>query len=237
MPPKKTNTPKEQPLYVSSTPPKSNSGLMVVIIIIVALVAGGGVYYWQSLNIAKQSQAAAEKVRNEMQQKITEAETKTTELQNKLAEQQKTIDDLTLLKNSPNLVNVSNARVGDVVVGMTITSIGKVNTSAPDDLSPNYEITFNGQTTIAGNFTHSEFSGDYMFTVNPTDEIKLPRATSDRLPSVLCLNNVNDPSNDSAIKKIVEKNNGAANITIADYTISGYPTEVCPMAKIIKINP
>ncbi|MFA6253616.1 MAG: hypothetical protein WCV69_04920 [Patescibacteria group bacterium] len=75
--------------------PKNKTWLWIVLIIVVALLASGGVYYWQSLNIAKQSQTAAEKVRAEMQLKITEAETKNTELQNKIIEQEEKITTLT----------------------------------------------------------------------------------------------------------------------------------------------
>jgi len=64
--------------------PKNKTWLWILIVIIVALLAGGGVYAWQNQQAQKQNQTATEKVRNEMQQKITEAENKLADLQTKL---------------------------------------------------------------------------------------------------------------------------------------------------------
>jgi len=74
--------------------PKNKTWLWILIVIIVALLAGGGVYYWQNQQAQKQNQTATEKIRNEMQIKITEAENKTTELINKLSETETKLNEL-----------------------------------------------------------------------------------------------------------------------------------------------
>ncbi len=71
---------------------KNKTWLWLVIIILVAGLVSAGVYYWQNMKAKKMATSAEEKVRSEMQIKITEAENRTTDLGNKLIEQQKTIE-------------------------------------------------------------------------------------------------------------------------------------------------
>ncbi len=71
---------------------KNKTWLWIIIVILVAGLVGAGVYYWQNMKAKKMASMSEEKVRNEMQTKITEAENKTTDLGNKLTEQQKNIE-------------------------------------------------------------------------------------------------------------------------------------------------
>lgn len=84
--------------------PKSKTWLWIVIIILVALLAGAGVYYWQNMEAKKMTTTAEEKVRSEMQIKITEAESKLTELQKNLNELKA---DIANTNESPNIVGAT----------------------------------------------------------------------------------------------------------------------------------
>ncbi len=79
-----------QPIPEPAT--KNKTWLWIIVIILVAGLVGAGVYYWQNMEAKKMLTIAEEKVRNEMQAKITEAENRATDLGNKLTEQQKTIE-------------------------------------------------------------------------------------------------------------------------------------------------
>ncbi|MDQ5938735.1 MAG: hypothetical protein QG603_281 [Patescibacteria group bacterium] len=61
---------------------KNKTWLWIIIVLLVAGLAGAGVYYWQNMEAKKLATTAEEKVRSEMQVKITEAESKLAEAQN-----------------------------------------------------------------------------------------------------------------------------------------------------------
>lgn len=212
--------------------PKNKTWLWVLIVIIVALLAGGGVYAWQNMNAEKQSQVAAEKVRNEMQQKITETENKLADLQTKLDEQQKTIDDL-CRQADINVFNSDNIKVGDSVANMTILS---VKTSYDTDAQlKNYEIQFSGQATLSGQIYESDMSTgrekEICFKVDSSDQGILPAEVgSPKTRVVLCFSNL------AEAKKMLTQNTWTK-IVIDNYKLKLIGYDLITTADLIKILP
>jgi len=211
---------------------KNKTWLWIVIVILVAGLVGAGVYYWQNMEAKKMASMSEEKVRNEMQAKITEAEGKLAELQNQLTAQQKTIADLAQQKNIFNIFDPNILKVGDKIVDMTVVSIGPFNPNTPIDVMQNYKATFKGQANISGKFHLDEILGNYCMYVDQPDWTKIPQSSIDNRAPQFCVSNPDI----QAIKKIISENNGAANITIDDYTINQYPSEISNQATLIKIN-
>ena len=88
---------------MSSPAPKSKAWLWIVSIILVAGLVGAGVYYWQNMEAKQMAATTEEKVRNEMQAKITEAENKINELTNKLSATENKITELESIQTANNL--------------------------------------------------------------------------------------------------------------------------------------
>ena len=215
--------------------PKNKTWLWIVLIIIVALLAGGGVYYWQSLEARKLIKTNEEKVRAEMQTKITETENKVSDLENKLAEQLKNIEELTA-KTSSNIFDPNTLKVGDKVAGMTVISTGPVNTKKPLHILDNYKVSFSGQISVSGKLYLSDMFNKYCFDVAQSDWSKLPKSYNDSRKPWFCFIDADEASTTS-MKESLSKNSDIVNITIDDYIINQYPAEISNNATLIKINP
>lgn len=217
---------------ISMTEKKNKTWLWIVVIILAAGLTGAGVYYWQNIEAKNLALSAEEKVRSEMQVKITEAENKLAESQNQLITQQKTINDIRQQKSPSNTFDPTTTKVGDEIVNMKISSIGPVNAKEPLDVTQNYKVIFKGQANISGKFYLDEILRDYCISVDQLDWVKLPQSNNDSRAPWLCVTNPDV----EAIKKIMSDNNGNTNITIDDYTIYQYPSEASNTATLIKIN-
>ncbi len=211
---------------------KSKTWLWIIVIILVAGLASAGVYYWQNMEAKKLALSAEEKVRSEMQIKITEAESKLDTLKNTITEQQKNIEELKKINSISNIFDPTMIKVDDEIVGMKISSIEQVNTKVPLDLKENFKVVFKGQANISGKFYLDEILRDYCISVDQLDWVKIPQSNSDGRAPWLCVTNPDI----EAIKKIISDNNGNTNITIDDYTIYQYPSETSNTATLIKIN-
>lgn len=211
---------------------KNKTWLWIITMLLVAGLVGAGIYYWQNMEAKKMATATEEKTRNEMQVKITEAESKINTLQSQLTAQQKTIDDLAQQKNIFNIFDPNVLKVGDKIVDMTVLAIGPVSPNTPIDVMQNYKATFKGQANISGKFHLDEILGDYCMYIDQPDWAKIPQSSIDNRAPQFCISNPDI----QAIKKIISENNGNANITIDDYTINQYPTEISNQATLIKIN-
>ncbi len=212
--------------------PKNKTWLWVLVVIIVALLAGGGVYYWQSMEAKKSIAANGDKIRAEMQTKITNAENKISELENKLSEQQKTIDDL-CRQADINVFNSDNIKVGDSVANMTILS---VKTSYDTDAQlKNYEIQFSGQATLSGQIYESDMSTgrekEICFKVDSSDQSILPAEVgSPKTRVVLCFSNL------AEAKKMLTQNTWTK-IVIDNYKLKLIGYDLITTADLIKILP
>lgn len=82
---------------------KNKTWLWIVVIILVAGLVGAGVYYWQNMEAKKMATSAEEKVRSEMQVKITEAESQANDLANKLSAVEAKLSELEKIQLSSNL--------------------------------------------------------------------------------------------------------------------------------------
>lgn len=215
--------------------PKNKTWLWILLIIVVAILAGGAVYYWQSMEAKKSITANEDKIRSEMQTKITSAENKISELENKLSEQQKNIEGLTTKTNS-NIFDPSTLKVGDQVAGMIVVSTGPVNTKKPLHILDNYRASFSGQANVSGKLYLSDMFNKYCFDVNQSDWSKLPKSYNDSRKPWFCFINADEASTTS-MKESLSQNSDVVNITIDDYIINQYPAEVSNTATLIKINP
>lgn len=211
---------------------KNKTWLWIIVIILVAGLVGAGVYYWQNMEAKKLVQANEEKIRAEMQNKITEAESKITELGNKITEQQKNIDELTLQARS-NIFDPNLLKVGDKIVNMTITALQAVDSNKPINIPENYTVNFTGQVNINGAFYFNDLLGRYCFTVDQTDWNKLPKPSHDTRNPALCFNEIPE----MVVEKIKTQKDLLSNIVIDNYSIFSYPrNEVSNRADLIKIN-
>ncbi len=210
---------------------KGRSSVILLLIIILMAAVGGGVYYWQKMEAKKLATTAADKVRDEMQNKIDDLQKNINEAENKISEKQNNIDNL-LLQRSPNIFSTSTAKVGDQIVGMTIKSIGPQNGSEINWLN-DYKIEFTGQVDLSGDYIFSDLLNAYCFKVDSTDQIKLPKIDNE-INTGFCFSNDTDQTKNKLFFKQV---NGKANITIDEYTIGRYALGADNSAKLIKINP
>ena len=118
-----------------------------------------------------------------------------------------------------NVFRSEDVKVGDKIVGMTVTSI-----------EPS-RITFKGQVTLHGvvtNYSSDEpiMQGNTCFSVDDSDVSKVPKIVDDDRPIWFCFTNV-----DAASKVLKD---GPATITIDDYLIDSLESEVWNTATFIK---
>lgn len=210
---------------------KNKTWLWIIVIILVAGLVGAGVYYWQNMEAKKMATSAEEKVRSEMQVKITEADSKIAELENKITEKQKNIDELTLQIRA-NIFDPNLLKIGDKVVNMTTTALQALDTNKTINIPENYTVDFTGQVNINGTFYFNDLLGRYCFTVDQADWNKLPKPSHDTRNPALCFNETSE----IVVEKIKTQKDKLSNIVIDNYSILSSLNEVSNRAELIKIN-
>ena len=220
--------------------PRKKSHRILVLILVILLTAGpigGGVYYVMSNN-AKKEKEANDKLIAELQKKSEESKQKTDE-------EKKTETATSKEEITSNIFDLLTAKVGDKVGTMTISSINPfsmtINPPRNEKLSSsNANIVFSGQVVIDGDYSYAydAFSGSYdlVFNVSKASYNNLPviKGSEDN-KSPMWFSNKTEAIKLLGITENTEKK-GTAKITIKDYVINRFPSEVRDTIAIVGIN-
>lgn len=143
-----------------------------------------------------------------------------------------------------NIFDVMKAKIGDVVVNMTIKAITpfSVNITPPKSFpltADNAKVEFSGQTQISGTYQYygndeqSEMLTDIVCFdgLDNSSKSQLPQIQGDRREPWFCFSN-----QDLAKELFIPKGAvGKATIIIDQYEINSYPSEVFNTATLIKV--
>lgn len=140
--------------------------------------------------------------------------------------------------HSTNEFDPATIQVGDVVAGMTVTSVDFRN----DGHTITASIEFHGQATVSGHFTHTGVDPDAGFTaafhqvfisnLDEPSEARLPRMTGDPRSVNFALTNYEEVAKDAFGPEGAQ---GQATIVIDTYHIYFEPTEAFNAATLLKV--
>lgn len=134
--------------------------------------------------------------------------------------------------NGDNLFDVTTAKVGDQIAGMTITSVEPFK--ATRELSyENAKVEFSGETIITGEYYYNNmFKDPCISNIDEDSNLKLPKIDKDTRSTSFCF------SDDEWADLAFSSREDGVKITVAidNYTIISYPSEVVNKAKFVIIK-
>ena len=170
----------------------------ILIIFLTAIIVGGGVYFWQQ-------DSEKEKSSNKPRFEIAEPVVAPVD-QQPLPEQGNIIPSVQEGKE----FNITTAKVGDIVKGLKVISVKPL-------LNSGREIKFEGQLTLTGKYSFSDFGSQYIFS-------DLENESKEKLPNLGY-----EPwfffSNQNLAEKEFgpQENSGTATVIINNFTMAMIP--------------
>jgi hypothetical protein len=138
--------------------------------------------------------------------------------------------------SGPNTFDVTTVKVGDKVMGLTVSKVNKINNDEPIGLE-NAGINFTGQKTLTGTYEiNSEdvaiLGGQTCFYPNDDSSALMPIMKGETRDTWFCFTNT------EAANTLLSKGGtkGTATVVISDYYIIGMGASVWNTAKIISVK-
>lgn len=208
--------------------------IIIVTVIITALIMGISVFVLQNYS----SQLLQTRI-NDLENKILEEQKNNEILRQKIEEFEKKAEEEPLGKienkfkktqAESNMFKLDKVKVGDAIAGMTITSIEPYNPSFEGLTPQNARIIFSGRITINGEYKRKSLWDTACFYPAETDQILFPKMEGDDTAVLFCFKDQN-----FATFFLGEQDRNAT-ITIANYTINNYPSQVFDSADLVMEN-
>jgi len=128
-----------------------------------------------------------------------------------------------------NLFDLSVVKVGDKIVGLTISSIEPFKESAGELSYDNAKVKFSGQKAITGTYHYNDILASDC--IGDIEEV-LPKIKEDTRSAWLCFTN-----KQLADQKLASYKDGdEISVLIKDYNINSYPAEVANTAELIDLE-
>ncbi|MDP2812472.1 MAG: hypothetical protein Q8O32_02150 [bacterium] len=132
-----------------------------------------------------------------------------------------------------SLFDVTTAKVGDIVAGMTIKKINPFNSSFSSLTVDNAKVVFSGRATISGKYLYNDMLGQFCIdNIDANSQIYLPKINGDTRSASFCFSNKEEAN--SSLKTYQDSD--SMTVIMDDYTIISYPSEVVNMAKFISVQ-
>lgn len=203
--------------------------LIIVATILVAGVSGYFLYKAGKTDESKNTNAVVNQTNNNVSTNLnTNVATNTNQMANSNA-------NASVAQANDNVFDFDKAKVGDMVAGMKIVSIGKYRPDANDNIQPNRKVVFSGRATVTGTYYERGISGLTLEKLTADSQKKLPRF-SDETRSVW-FSFTNQATVRTALSDLETDGDGKETTVVIDsYTINSYPSEVGNTALFVEVD-